>query len=150
MTSFKKKTTHIAKGNTSISATIAGEKGFRGTPSTNQLVFKDSCQFLSMPLSAMPKAFDFKEMKKGYYPYYLNQTKFYGQVLDNLPDKRYYNYEFMKSSARKEFDIWYNTNREKQFDCDEEIIRYCESDVKILKTGVQKVHFGEFFILKLD
>ena len=138
MASFEKKTTHIAKGNTLITATIAGEKGFRGTPRSNELFFKDSCQFLPMPLSAFPKSFDFEELRKGYYPYFLNQPKFYGQVLDFLPEKRYYNYQFMKSGIRKDFNIWYKEHQKDRFDCDFEIVEYCKSDVQILKIGLER------------
>jgi len=35
----------------------------------------DSCSYLPMPLSVMPKAFDEPELKKGYFPHLFNREE---------------------------------------------------------------------------
>ena len=50
-----------------------------------------------------------------------------------LPDAKYYDPDGMKPEAREAFYKWYDTQREKVFNMEEELLKYCRSDVDILR-----------------
>ena len=105
----------------------------------DRIRFIDSLSFFQMPLSAFPKTFGIKELKKGYFPHLFN-------TLDNqdyqgpIPDKQYYMPETMSVSGRKDFEKWHaqQVSDQVHFDFSKELIEYCQSDVKLLKTGCLK------------
>lgn len=56
---------------------------------SSSLHFRDSLQYLKIPLASMRKAFDLKDEVKGFFPYMYNHPENYGKVLDTLPAKEY-------------------------------------------------------------
>ena len=50
-----------------------------------------------------------------------------------IPDAKYYDPDGMKPEAREAFYKWYDTQREKVFNMEEELLKYCRSDVDILR-----------------
>lgn len=55
----------------------------------------DSLNFLSMPLSAMPKTFGETELTKGYFPHFFNTTA-NATYIGPLPDPEMYGASSMK------------------------------------------------------
>ena len=94
--------------------------------------FIDSLNFLPMPLSKFPKTFGLTELAKGYFPHFFN-TEANQHYVGPIPDAKYYDPDGMKPEAREVFYKWYDTQREKVFNMEEELLKYCRSDVDILR-----------------
>ena len=58
--------------------------------------FIDSLNFLQMPLKAFPKTFGMNELKKGYFPHYLNK-ECNKEYIGPIPSKKHYGLNQMKS-----------------------------------------------------
>ena len=54
----------------------------------------------------------------------------------------------MKKDEREKFDNWYETTKDKTFDFKQEMHKYCQSDVDILRRGCMKLR--ELFIQIAD
>ena len=105
----------------------------------DRIRFIDSLSFFQMPLCAFPKTFGITELKKGYFPHLFNtpeNQEYVGLILD----MKYYMPETMSVSGRKAFETWHaeQVSKQVEFDFDEELVAYCESDVKLLKAGCLK------------
>ena len=96
--------------------------------------FRDSLNFLPMPLKALPKTFGLTELKKGYFPHFFNRKQ-NQQYVGPLPPVENYDPDGMSTKERQEFLRWYEelTNAEHVFDFEKEIEEYCRSDVDILR-----------------
>ena len=101
----------------------------------DQICFIDSLYFFQMLLSAFPKTFAIKELKKGYF-LHLFDTPVNQEYEGPIPDKHYYMPETMSVSGRKDFETWHDQQVADQvhFDFSKERIEYCKS-VKLLKAG---------------
>ena len=106
------------------------------------VMVKDSKAFLPMPLSALPKSFQLKELKKGYFPYHFD-TPEHADYVGPWPDAKYYKPEGMKPTEKAKFEDWYEQQKGKEFNMREEKATYCESDVQILREG--DMHFRDLF-----
>lgn len=95
--------------------------------------FIDSLNFIPMALADMPKAFGESELVKGYFPHLMNRKENQQLVLSHLPDIKYYNPDGMKIDKRREFLLWYESHKHDKFDFQQELLRYCRSDVDILR-----------------
>lgn len=115
----------LLNGNTIITAEYTYKK--------QRLHFRDSLQYLTMPLSKMPAAFGLSGEAKGFFPHLYNHPDNYDKVLKTLPPREYYSPQFMKSEALAEFDEWYSGAYNDGFVLHDELLKYCESDVRILK-----------------
>ena len=92
----------------------------------------DSLNFLPMPLAKLPKSFGLTELKKGFFPHFFNTKKNQNVVLPFLPEMKYYDPDSMSKERREEFLIWYDENKNNQFNFQKEMLDYCISDVDIL------------------
>ena len=100
---------------------------------TDRIRFIDSLSFFQMPLSAFPKNFGLTELKKGYFQHLFNTAE--NQVyVGPIPAQHYYMPEVMSVSGRKAFETWH-AKQTGTFNFAEELVAYCESDVKLLKEG---------------
>jgi len=93
----------------------------------------DSINFLPSALSELPKIFGLEELKKVYFPHLYNRTNNQTVVLNYLPDVHYYNPDGMKSDDRETSLGWYTKHEKDTFDCQQELWKYCRSDVDILR-----------------
>ena len=95
-----------------------------------------SLSFMAMPLSAFPKTFGIKELKKGYFPHLFN-TPEHQEYVGPIPAEDYYVPESMTIKGRKKFNTWHQKQRDENvvFDFAKELIAYCKSDVRLLKEG---------------
>ncbi|GBM67581.1 hypothetical protein AVEN_73710-1 [Araneus ventricosus] len=71
----------------------------------------DSCNFLPMPLSKMPKTFGLKELRKEFFPHLFNMQENQTYV-GPLPDASYYSPNTMSLGDRKAFFQWYDNEVE--------------------------------------
>ena len=115
----------------------------------NDITLIDSYNYISAPLSTMPKMFGFQELNKGYFPHYFNLEPFQNYE-GPLPAKEWYGYNEMKPKAQKDFLIWYEqqVRDEVVFNFQKEMDKYCVTDVDILRRGMQE--FRRLFIEMKD
>ena len=118
----------------------------------------DSMSFIAGSLRAFNSTFGIPEdeVHKGYFPYrfYTKETE---QYVGPLPDKHYYGPEHMSVKERPVFDAWYQAESLKYladpckvFNLQAEMLKYCESDVKLLKAGCDIFRKGSEEIIGLN
>lgn len=100
--------------------------------------FLDSLMFLPMSLAQLPKCFDLKELKKGYFPHFFNKPLNYASIKQGLPPKKDYGYDRMTQEKQDEFNKWYEKHENDIFDFENEMLQYCRSDVDILRRACLK------------
>lgn len=99
----------------------------------------DSLSFMPMALSALPKAFGLPpELKKGWFPYLMNEPKYY-KYEGRMPDRKLYAESGMKAKAAADFGVWYEEQLANNyvFNFRRELVDYCVSDVTILRQACQ-------------
>ena len=96
--------------------------------------FIDSLNFIPMSLVKFPKTFGKTEMCKGYFPHLFNKEENQNYV-GPIPCQADYGANFMKPEAREAFLAWHKEQVESnyEFNFREEIVKYCRSDVDILR-----------------
>ena len=106
--------------------------------------FIDSLNFIPMSLPKFPKTFGKTELCKGYFPHLFNREENQNHV-GQIPAVAYYSHNTMKPEARETFLAWHKEQRESGyvFDFKEEIVKYCRSDVDILRQCCMQ--FREMF-----
>ena len=106
--------------------------------------FIDSLNFIPMSLAKFPKTFGMSELCKGYFPHLFNREENENYV-GPIPPSPYYAPNTMKPGTREAFLTWYKEQRDSGyiFDFKEEIIKYCRSDVDILRKCCME--FREMF-----
>ena len=111
------------------------------------LKFLDSMSFLPMALSQFPKAFALQELKKGFFPHFFN-TKDHEQYVGPIPAQDYFDPQGMSPSRKTEFEEWHAARvaENYEFHFQDELLAYCQSDVRLLKEGCQKFQ-SEFWEL---
>lgn len=58
-------------------------------------------------------------------------------VLDGLPDKQMFDYQNMNKQRQRDFDQWYEANKNHKFHVFQELVSYCENDVILLSKCYQ-------------
>ena len=96
--------------------------------------FIDSLNFIPMSLAKFPKTFGQDELCKGYFPHLFNKEENWNYV-GPIPCQNDYNVNFMKPEERKAFIAWHKEQVENNylFDFQKEIVKYCRSDVDIMR-----------------
>ena len=98
------------------------------------LTFLDSLNFLPMKLAKIPEAFGLEELSKGFFPHFFN-TKENQTYVGPYPALEFYGYNFMSSGERKKLATWHASKNSEVFNFQEEMLKYCRSDVDILRRG---------------
>ena len=98
--------------------------------------FIDSMNFFPMALANFPKTFGLKELKKGFFPHFFNTVE-NQNYKGPIPDVHYYDPDGMSPSKREEFLKWHESKVKANymFDFQQELLTYCQSDVRLLKEG---------------
>ena len=106
--------------------------------------FIDSLNFIPMSLSQFPKTFGKAELCKGYFPHLFNKEENQNYI-GLIPCQTDYSPNTMKPEAREAFLAWHKEQVESNylFDFKKEIIKYCRSDVDILRKCCME--FREMF-----
>ena len=102
----------------------------------DKIRFIDSLSFFQMPLAAFPKTFGLTELKKGYFPHKFNLPE-HQEYVGPIPAIDHYMPETMSPEGRQKFEAWHKEQSDNQvvFDFQQELVAYCESDVRLLKEG---------------
>ena len=100
----------------------------------DRIRFIDSLSFFQMPLSAFPKTFGLLELKKGYFPHKFNHPD-HQKYVGPVPALDYYMPETMSPEGKQALETWHQEQRDKVFDFQQELLAYCQSDVRLLKEG---------------
>ena len=97
--------------------------------------FIDSINFIPMALAKFPKTFGQDELCKGYFPHAFNKDENQNYA-GPIPCKNDYGVNFMKPGEREAFIAWHDEQvaNNYRYDFREEIIKYCRSDVDILRN----------------
>ena len=104
------------------------------------LIFKDSLNFLNMPLAAFPKTFGLTELKKGFFPYKFSKLENFNYE-GKIPDLKYFEPQHMDGNKKDECETWHAEQvfKGESWNFQTEMLEYCKSDVKLLKEGCLKV-----------
>lgn len=115
----------------------------------DRVKFIDSLIYFQKPLCELPKLFGFEGVK-GYYPHFFN-TPENESYIGNVPEKKSYGYDAMKTDQRKKFDVWYDSLPEDYvFDNRRELVEYCRKDVTILRKACMKFAISFWEENKID
>ena len=111
-----------------------GAKSLSLTIPMFNIKFIDSLNFIPMSLAKFPKTFGQDELCKGYFPHLFNKEENQNYV-GPIPCQNDYGVNFIKPEERKAFIAWHQEQVENNylFDFRKEIIKYCRSDVDILR-----------------
>jgi len=103
---------------------------------TGNLVFKDSMNFFNMGLDKFPATFNLQELHKGWFPHACNRVENFS-YRGEYPSADQYCPDDMPEKKREKFLAWHaeKVSSGAVFDFQEELLRYCESDVKLIKEG---------------
>ena len=113
---------------------LRGAKVLSMTIPMFNIKFIDSLNFIPMSLAKFPKTFGQDELCKGYFPHLFNKEENWNYV-GPIPCQNDYNVNFMKPQERKAFIAWHKEQVESNyvFDFQKEIVKYCRSDVDIMR-----------------
>lgn len=92
----------------------------------------DSLNFFATSLAKLPILFGLNELAKGFFPH-LFSTPDHQDYIGDMPDIKYYDPDGMKPDRRVEFLAWYEN--ETYFNFQEDLVKYCASDVDILQRS---------------
>ena len=111
-----------------------GAKSLSMTIPMFNIKFIDSINFIPMSLAKFPKTFGQDELCKGYFPHRFNKDENQNYV-GPIPCQNDYGVNFMKPGEREAFIAWHDEQvaNNYRYDFREEIIKYCRSDVDILR-----------------
>ena len=111
-----------------------GAKSLSMTVSEWNIKFIDSLNFIPMSLAKFPKTFGQDELCKGYFPHRFNKEENQNYI-GPIPCQNDYGVNFMKPGEREAFIAWHDEQvaNNYRYDFREEIIKYCRSDVDILR-----------------
>ena len=103
------------------------------------LTFKDSLNFLNMPLAAFPKTFGLKELKKGWFPHKFSKLEHFNYE-GSIPELRYFEPQHMSKDKKKECETWHAERvlKGETWNFQQEMLEYCKSDVQLLREGCLK------------
>ena len=110
----------------------------------DHLKFIDSLSFIPMKLADFPETFGFTELSKVYFRHHFNKKENENYV-GEIPDHAYYDPDGMSHEGRSAFKTWYQQLKDNNFvfNFKDEILRYCRSDVDILRRCC--LEFRELF-----
>jgi len=91
------------------------------------LVFLDGVSFLPCALRKLPETFGLTATKS-WYPHYFNTEKTLNYV-GPIPDIPYYGVNEMREEERREFLVWYESQKTVPFDNRHVLETYCNCDV---------------------
>ena len=111
-----------------------GAKSLSMTVSLFNIKFIDSLNFIPMSLAKFPKTFGQNELCKGYFPHMFNKDENQNYI-GPIPCQNDYGVNFMKPGEREAFIAWHDEQvaNNYRYDFRQEIIKYCRSDVDILR-----------------
>jgi hypothetical protein len=108
-----------------------------------KLRFLDSYSFIHLPLREFPKTFHIEEITKGYFPYrFFTRERL--TYKGRMPDLEWFDFDGMHPKERTIALQWYEEHKEDDVDLYEMCMKYCESDVALLREGC--IRFRDLFL----
>ena len=99
-------------------------------------------------LSSLPKTFGLDVQDNGFFPHLFTRRENLNRRLPQIPDRHFYQPEWMKPAENAKFERWYQQQQandpqpgfygDRQFNLKEKLIEYCTNDVRILTEAVLK------------
>ena len=86
------------------------------------VTIKDSINFIPMALAKLPKCFDLREMKKGYFPHFF-KTPENKNYIGKIPAPEFYGYKYMSVDEGKKFLDWHKKQEHVVFNFQSEILK---------------------------
>nr|CAD2141913.1 unnamed protein product [Meloidogyne enterolobii] len=108
----------------------------------SNIIFRDSFNLMPMALAALVPTFGLDIDDKPFFPHLANRPENYGKKI--YLSKEDYMASGMMPTKRKEFDAWFEKNKENLFLLDEALASYCTNDVEILMCALVAFR-NEFF-----
>jgi G:T-mismatch repair DNA endonuclease (very short patch repair protein) len=93
----------------------------------------DSMSFFPMALSKLPKIFGLT-VEKGEFPHLFN-LEANQNYIGSFPDIKYFDIDSKSTNDRQDFLAWYETKKNTVYNFREEMMKYCISDVTILREA---------------
>ena len=106
----------------------------------------DSLRFIPLRLEQMPGAFGVTGVKKGFFPYRLNNRDTWDRKVER-PMREDFETQFMSAAEKVEFEKWYVETIENPYlhnkelkeqgllkHIDQENLAYCREDVRVLRV----------------
>ena len=125
---------YLNKNGVKYEVILRGAKILSMTVPMFNIKFIDSLNFIPMPLAKFPQTFGMTELCKGYFPHHFNKEENQNYV-GPVPPVDDYSPDTMKPKDREVFLAWHKEQRDNGyvFNFKEEIVKYCRSDVDILR-----------------
>ena len=120
-----------------------------------RIIFKDTFHYLMCGLSTLPKTFGLSVQDKGFFPHLFTTRQNLDVQLTHMPERRFYQPEYMKVAERKKFEDWYAqqeaidqqlNNSTVRFHLRQKLLEYCSNDVRIVTEAA--LRFREVFMEK--
>ena len=105
----------------------------------HNLTFKDSLNFLNMPLAAFPKTFGLTELKKGFFPHKFSRLEHF-HYEGEIPELKFFEPQHMSEEKKKECETWHAEQvlKRETWSFQDQMLDYCKSDVQLLREGCLK------------
>ena len=99
----------------------------------HNLIFKDSLNFLNMPLAAFPKTFGLTELTKGFFPHKFSMLE-HLHYEGKIPDLKFFEPQHMSKDKKEECETWHAEQvlKGETWNFQNEMLDYCKSDVQLL------------------
>ena len=127
----------VNQTHSAISTIYTGTKITTITVPEYNIRLLDSLCFFPFSLRKVAQTFNLN-VQKGDFPHLFNIMKYFTYDEDEYPDKKYYGFNEMSPEAQTEFLKWYTPKQYTRFNFQEEMLKYCRSDVVILRLACTK------------
>jgi len=97
------------------------------------LVIVESVSFPLCALFKLPEAFGLSASKSCYQHYFNTEENL--NYVGSIPDISYYGANEMPENERKEFLVWYESQRSDTFDNEHVLESYCQDEVTVLRQA---------------
>jgi G:T-mismatch repair DNA endonuclease (very short patch repair protein) len=132
----------LSKTYLDVKCIYSGSKIISMTLPTFNIRCIDSMSFFPMALKLIPKIFGLA-CEKGDFPHLFN-IRANQNYIGNFPDIKYYDIDSKSPKERNELIKWHASQKGKIFNFNQEIIKYCINDVKILREAC--THFRDMVL----
>ena len=117
----------MLKNNVTCDPTLAGGKIKNIYVRDFDMCFRDSLAYVPTSLSKFPAVVGLPNLEKGAFPHHFNRPENWNSTV-SFPEKEEFDYRRKSEKEKREFDVWYLTDREEKrglYDFNKEFIDYC-------------------------
>ena len=119
---------------------IMNGRNILSLPVGNNIRILDTLNLVPVSLKNLPKALGIDNFyAKGYFPYrFLTPTNL--NYIGKIPSKDYFDYQDKSTEEKKSFDDWYDKEKIKLYNIQNELLKYNTNDVVVLQKCFEKFH----------